>query len=226
MPGETVVRIADPVPEESGTPGAGRDRGRHPQREHAVPASIRRSANSTPSASGSGSSPTRSSASPGRQGPAHRLSRDRAGAGGRDPREPDPGPCRPRLDGAERRRLSSSGSSDSSPKSAAPSPTGRRCSPGQELIADTGKTRRRFRRRIVGEAIAFLEWLADDNFTFLGIRDYRLLRRREARRAASAPTRRASASSPIPSVRVLRRGARGRHDDAGDPRIPACGRSR
>ncbi len=43
----------------------------------------------------------------------------------------------------------------------------------------------------VAEAVAFLEWLADDNFTFLGVREYRLPR------ATSPPIRsrdRASAS--------------------------------
>ena len=50
----------------------------------------------------------------------------------------------------------------------------------------------------VTEAIAFLEWLRDDNFTFLGMREFRTP---AARRAArwSGPTGAASASSPIPT---------------------------
>jgi glutamate dehydrogenase len=55
----------------------------------------------------------------------------------------------------------------------------------------------------VNEAIAFLDWIARDNFTFLGLREYRLPP------ATPPPIRwraRASASCAIPSVRVLRRG--------------------
>ena len=75
------------------------------------------------------------------------------------------------------------------------------------------------------EAIAFLEWLADGDFTFLGVREYDYAggaQRGQLSRADSAgsrhPRRSGGARAP-PRVG-------GRHHDAGNPRIPAAGRSR
>ena len=51
----------------------------------------------------------------------------------------------------------------------------------------------------VAEAIAFLEWLRDDNFTFLGMREFHYCRRRQERHAGARRARPGSASSPIPT---------------------------
>ena len=76
----------------------------------------------------------------------------------------------------------------------------------------------------VTEAIAFLEWLRDDNFTFLGMREFHYSGGEKSGTLERADEP-GSASSPIPDVRVLRRDARRRHDDAGNPRLPARPRS-
>ena len=52
-------------------------------------------------------------------------------------------------------------------------------------------------KNAVAEAIAFLEWLRDDNFTFLGMREFDYSRRREERHARARRQARASASWPI-----------------------------
>ena len=57
----------------------------------------------------------------------------------------------------------------------------------------------------VTEAIAFLEWLRDDNFTFLGMREFRYTGGEKSGTLERAE-RPASASSSDPDVLVLRRG--------------------
>ena len=71
------------------------------------------------------------------------------------------------------------------------------------------------------EAAEFLEWLRDDNFTFLGMREYRLGRRGKTGTLKRTGENAASASCPIPTCVVLRRGARGGDHHARDPRLPA-----
>ena len=61
----------------------------------------------------------------------------------------------------------------------------------------------------VTEAIAFLEWLRDDNFTFLGMREFRYSRRREERDAGARRTSRGLGILADPDVLVLRRDAEG-----------------
>ena len=50
----------------------------------------------------------------------------------------------------------------------------------------------------VAEAIAFLEWLRDDNFTFLGMREFRYSGGEKSGTLSARDRRRASASFPIP----------------------------
>ena len=72
----------------------------------------------------------------------------------------------------------------------------------------------------VNEAVAFLEWLAADNFTFLGIREHVFVGGASradfsgapSRDSASSATRRSASSGAAPP----------RHHDAGNPRIPAA----
>ena len=84
-----------------------------------------------------------------------------------------------------------------------------------------GPRRRRCRTTRSPEAVAFLEWLADDNFTFLGMREYRLPDGRHAAdrsRAgpwpparpvrARAAARRASWSTMTPEIRAFLQGRR------------------
>ena len=67
----------------------------------------------------------------------------------------------------------------------------------------------------VTEAIAFLEWLRDDNFTFLGMREFQLFRRREERHARRAAT----SAGPRHPRRSGRAGAAARQR-GGDRRRP------
>ena len=71
----------------------------------------------------------------------------------------------------------------------------------------------------VTEAIAFLEWLRDDNFTFLGMREFRY-----SGGEKSGTLTRAAESGPRHPRRSRRAGAaprRGRGHHARDPRLPA-----
>ena len=76
----------------------------------------------------------------------------------------------------------------------------------------------------VAEAIAFLEWLRDDNFTFLGMREFSYSGGEKSGTLSASASRRASASSPIPTCGCCA-ATEGEADDAGDPRLPLRPRS-
>ena len=67
--------------------------------------------------------------------------------------------------------------------------------------------RRSIRRARSTAAVAFLEWLADDHFTFLGYREYRL-ERDGRRRATSAPCPAPASASCAPTRTCRRRSAK------------------
>jgi glutamate dehydrogenase len=77
----------------------------------------------------------------------------------------------------------------------------------RESIAAAARTYRAhppsLAREEVGEAIAFLEWIADENFTLLGVREYRFA---EGDTAADPIEQSGLGLLRDPSVRVLRRG--------------------
>ena len=100
----------------------------------------------------------------------------------------------------------------SSPRCASWSPTGGRCC--ERLEAGRNQlegARRTSRRDLLAESIAFLEWLEQANFTFLGSRELRARGRPRHTDADTATScrRRAAASAccAIRSVQVLRRGS-------------------
>ena len=99
-------------------------------------------------------------------------------------------------------------------------------SPMRARVADASRPTAAIRRRSppdeIAEAIAFLDWMVADNFTFLGVREYRFAEGD----AAADPGR---GHRPRPSARSDRAGPaprrRARGDDARDPRLPGkpCG---
>lgn len=72
----------------------------------------------------------------------------------------------------------------------------------------------------LSEAIAFLEWLRDDNFTFLGMREFRYTGNEEEGTLERSDKKGLGILSD-PKVLVLRRGTEARFHDAGNPRLPA-----
>ncbi len=112
-----------------------------------------------------------------------------------------------------------------SARCAPPSPTGSRCWPGSTRRSPSSAMRRcRSTRTRVTEAIAFLEWLRDDNFTFLGMREFNY-----SGGEKSGTLERADKPGlgilADPDVLVLRRGAEAVTHDAGNPRLPARARA-
>ena len=105
---------------------------------------------------------------------------------------------------------------------------------GQRLEADAGAARPApfpdFRyapvpldKDAVTEAIAFLEWLRDNNFTFLGMREFRYSGGEKSGTLTRAHAR-ASASLPIRTCWCCAAHRSG-DDDARNPRLPAWARS-
>ena len=72
------------------------------------------------------------------------------------------------------------------------------------------------------ETTAFLQWLEEDNFVFLGMREYSYTGALDGRRRSGGGKR--PRPAPRPRVTVLRRGEAVTHD-ARDPRFPHGARS-
>ena len=88
----------------------------------------------------------------------------------------------------------------------------------------SASTIRRFPKRSLEETIAFLQWLEEGNFVFLGMREYSYAG------TLDEPVEEPSEASGLgllrdPTVTVLRRGAEAGDADAGDPRLPHGARS-
>ena len=80
-------------------------------------------------------------------------------------------------------------------------------------------TIRTFRAAVVEETIAFLQWLDEGNFVFLGMREYSYDGEVDEPIEATAAERPRAAPRPGGDGASPRHGAGG--DDAGDPRLPA-----
>ena len=107
-----------------------------------------------------------------------------------------------------------------SPRCAARSPTGRRCWRASTRRSPTTDRAAADRQRRGQRGGRLPRMARDDNFTFLGMREYDYRRRRDARRAPARAASPASASSRDPAAPRAPARRRGGHDDAGDPRIP------
>ena len=75
----------------------------------------------------------------------------------------------------------------------------------------------------LAESIAFLEWLGDNHFTFLGCRDYRFQREEGGRLEPLGAT--GLGVLAVEDTRVLRYGSDRGSLDAADPRLPDAARS-
>ena len=151
------------------------DRGR--QRQHAVPARFDPRRARRPglrAAARRASDPRRRARRERRPGAPCRRG-DRGGPGRRPARELHPDPPRPHRRRGGAQGASSRGWPRSMPTSPSRCATGPPCGPASpRRSTPIAPIRRRCRADEVAEAIAFLDWVADDNFTFLGMREYRL----------------------------------------------------
>ena len=104
---------------------------------------------------------------------------------------------------------------------------------GARLAGDAGAAERGARRtrsairppgRDVSEDLAFLDWLADNHFTFLGARDYRLEPEGDGR-AGTAGRYRAGRSGRCAASGVLRKATEPRDLDAGRAGLPRPARA-